>query len=76
MIENNAMTEKELQELKELYVERLIENMDTRTLEMFVFDQMLSTYNDLNEKEFIAEISEFIDEDEVADLIESVSGAA
>lgn len=76
MIENNAMTEKELQELKELYVERIIEGMDTRALEMFVFDQMLSTYNDLNEKEFIAEISEFIDEDEVADLIESVSGAA
>lgn len=70
------MTEKQLQELKELYVERIIENMDTRALEMFVFDQLLGTYDFLNEGEFLTEISQFCDEDEVADLIETVCQVA
>jgi len=70
------MTEKQLQELKEMYVERVIDGMDAKVLEAFVFDHILSTYNDLNEREFIAEISEFCDEDEVADLIETVCEVA
>jgi hypothetical protein len=66
------MTEKQLQVLKETYVESVIDTMDAKTLEAFVFDYMLGTYQDLNEREFIAEISEFCDEDMVADFIETV----
>jgi hypothetical protein len=66
------MTEKQLQVLKETYVESVIDTMDAKTLEAFVFDYMLGTYQDLNEREFIAEISEFCDEDMVADMIETV----
>ena len=67
------MTEKQLQVLKETYVESVIDTMDAKTLEAYVFDYLLSTYNDLNEKEFIAEMSEFFcDEDVVADMIETV----
>ncbi len=66
------MTETQLQDLKELYAERVLDGLDVKVLEQIVFDQLLSNYNELNEREFLAELNEFCDEDEVAEMVETV----
>jgi hypothetical protein len=70
------MTEKQLQVLKETYVESLIDTMDPEALASYVFNHMLEMYRDLNEREFIEEMSEFCDEDMVADFIETACEVA
>lgn len=66
------MTEAQLQELKELYAERVIDGMDAKVLAALLFDQLLSNYNELNEKEFIAEMSAFCDDTEIAEMVSTV----
>ncbi len=70
------MTEKQLQVLKETYVESLLDMMDAKMLAAYAFDHMINAYHDLNEREFIAEMSEFCDEDMVADFIETACKVA
>ena len=39
------LTEEQLQELKDLYVERLVDNMSTKDLVRYVFDDMTDYVN-------------------------------
>jgi hypothetical protein len=50
--------------------------MDAEMLAAYAFDHMINAYRDLNEREFIAEMSEFCDEDMVADFIETACEVA
>ena len=45
--------------LVEKYAEFVMDSMDTKTMEQFVFDTLVSSYNEYSEGELISEIREF-----------------
>ena len=47
------LTEDQLQELKELYVERLVDNMSTKDLVRYVFDDMTEYVDKQSPVEFL-----------------------
>ena len=49
------LTEEQLQELKDLYVERLVDNMSTKDLVRYVVDDMSDYVNKLSPVEFFEE---------------------
>lgn len=49
------LTEEQLQELKDLYVERLVDNMSTKDLVAYVTDDMTDYVNKLSPVEFFEE---------------------
>ena len=65
------LTDKELQELKYHYVDRLVDNMTTKDLITYVFDDMSLYIDKLSESEFLEEASNFWD-DGLNDVIEEI----
>jgi hypothetical protein len=56
---NNAYTWTDnFSELVEKYAEFVMDSMDMKTMEQFVFDTLVSSYNEYSEEELINEISE------------------
>ena len=55
-------TENELNELKYLYVDRVVDNMSTKDLVQYVFDDMLRYVEALPEVDFLDEASEYWEE--------------
>ena len=53
------LTENELFELKYHYVDRMVDNMSTKDLVQYVFDDMLRYVEDLPEPDFLDEASEY-----------------
>ena len=49
------LTEEQLQELKELYVDRLVDNMTTKDLVRYVYDDMIEYVNKQSPVEFFEE---------------------
>ena len=56
------LTDEELQELKYHYVDRLVDNMSTKDLVQYVFDDMLRYVEDQPEAEFIDEAEQYWEE--------------
>ena len=54
------LTENELNELKYHYVDRLVENMSTKDLVQYVFDDMLRYTETLPEVDFLDEAQESV----------------
>ena len=50
-------------ELVEKYAEFVMDSMDMKTMEQFVFDTLVSSYNEYSEEELISEILECYDEE-------------
>ena len=70
------LTENELLELKYHYVDRIVENMSTKDLVQYVFDDMLRYTEDLPEVDFLDEAQEYWEEhfdDVVKDIKEYAS---
>ena len=65
------LTDEELQELKYHYVDRLVDNMSTKDLITYVFDDMSLYIDKLSESEFLEEASNFWD-DGLNDVIEEI----
>ena len=65
------LTENELLELKYHYVDRIVENMSTKDLVQYVFDDMLRYTEDLPEVDFLDEAQEYW-EDHFDDVVEEV----
>ena len=63
------MYESNLFELKENYVNHIIDGMDVDALCEFVFDALITTYDEYSEEEIVGEIKEFYGEDTLNDLI-------
>lgn len=56
---NNAYTwTNNFSELVEKYAEFVMDGMDMKTMEQFVFDKLVECYNDYSEEELINEINE------------------
>ena len=67
------LTPEQLQELKDLYVERLVDNMSTKDLVRYVFDDMTDYVNKLSPVEFFEEGYNYW-EDHFDEIVEEVKG--
>ena len=67
------LTEEQLQELKDLYVERLVDNMSTKDLVAYVTDDMSDYVNKLSPVEFFEEGYNYW-EDYFDELVEEIKG--
>ena len=61
---NNAKTwTDDFSSLVEKYAEFVMDSMDMKTMEQFVFDTLVANYNEYGEEELINEIREFYDDE-------------
>ena len=68
-----AFTPDQLQQLVEAYAERMIENMDIKTMEQFVFDTIVENLGIQSEDDIIEAVRDYYDTEEFFDLIQSVT---
>ena len=67
------LTDEQLQELKDLYVERLVDNMTTKDLVRYVFDDMTDYVNKQSPVEFFDDAYSYFD-DYFDELVEEIKG--
>ena len=70
-LEKTGMTQNELDELRYHYVDRMVDNMSTKDLVSYVFDDMLRYVEDLPEPDFLDEASEYW-EDHFDDVVKDI----
>ena len=63
------MNDAELFQLKENYINMIIDGMDVDSLCQMAYDLLLDSYKDCSEDEMIEEIKDLYDEDTLIDLI-------
>ena len=73
-----ALTLKQLNELKSLYVERIVDNMSTKDLVNYVMDDMTDYVQKLGEHEFINEAKNYFDDgyNEVVEEVKEIHPVA
>lgn len=67
----NKLSPKQLDALKSVYVERIVDNMDIKTMEQYVFDDMTDYVDKLSDSEVIEECNNYFD-DRLEDIIEEI----
>ena len=67
------LTPEQLQELKDLYVERMVDNMGTKELVAYVFDDMTNYVNSQSPVEFFDDAYNYFD-DYFDELVEEIKG--
>ena len=67
------LTPEQLQELKDLYVERLVDNMSTKDLVRYVFDDMTDYVDKQSPVEFFDDAYSYFD-DYFDELVEEIKG--
>ena len=67
------LTEEQLQELKDLYVERLVDNMSTKDLVAYVTEDMTDYVNKQSPLEFFDDAYNYFD-DYFDELVEEIKG--
>jgi len=55
-------------ELVEKYAEYVMDSMDMKTMEQFVFDTLVESYNNYSESELISEIREYYGDEVLEDF--------
>ena len=65
------LTDRELQELKYNYVDRVVENMSTKDLVQYVFDDMLNNVDNIPEVEFLEDCQDYW-EDHYDDVVKDI----
>ena len=70
---NANLTPEQLQELKDLYVERLVDNMSTKDLVRYVFDDMTDYVNSQSPVDFFDEAYSYFD-DYFDEIVEEIKG--
>ena len=68
-----TLTQDQLSKLTLMYAERVVDNMDIRDLCAFAIDTIVDNMDDYNESELMEELSHYYDDDELNDLVESVT---
>ena len=64
-----TMNDAELLQLKENYINMIIDGMDMDSLCQMAFDLLLDSYQDATEDDMIAEIKDLYDEETLIDLL-------
>ena len=67
------LTEEQLQELKELYVDRFVDNMSTKDLVRYVYDDMIEYVNSQSPVEFFDDAYNYFD-DYFDEIVEEIKG--
>ena len=67
------LTDEQLQELKDLYVERLVDNMTTKDLVRYVFDDITEYVDKQSPVEFFDDAYSYFD-DYFDELVEEIKG--
>ena len=67
----NDFTPEQIDDLKDLYVERYVDNMDNKDLYNYVFDDMEKYVKKLSDNEFLNEAENYWD-DYFPDIIEEI----
>ena len=67
----NDLTPEQIDDLKDLYVERFVDNMDNKDLYNYVFDDMEKYVKKLSDNEFLNEAENYWD-DYFPDIIEEI----
>ena len=68
-----SLTQDQLYKLIQLYAERVVDNMDVRDLCAFAIDTICDSMNDYKESELLEELSHYYDDEELEELVESVT---
>tara|TARA_Y100000033_G_C2671017_1_gene74322 strand:- start:226 stop:456 length:231 start_codon:yes stop_codon:yes gene_type:complete len=73
----NDLTPEQIDDLKDLYVERYVDNMDNKDLYNYVFDDMERYVKKLSDNEFLNEAENYWDDyfDEIIEEIKEDSNA-
>jgi len=70
-----TLSKEKLSNLIENYANLIIDGMDTKDLEVMVFDLLTREYETYTEDQILGEVEELYGEELVADLVESVTVA-
>ena len=70
-MQKNDLTPEQIDDLKDLYVERFVDNMDNKDLYIYVFDDMEQYVKKLSDNEFMIEAENYWD-DYFPDIIEEI----
>ena len=70
-LEKFGMTQNELNELKYHYVDRVVDNMSTKDLVQYVFDDMLNNVHNIPEVEFIEDCRDYW-EDQYDEVVKDI----
>ena len=63
------LTPEQIDDLKDLLVERMVDNMSTKDLVVYVTDDLTEYYKDLSDKEFLRQAEDYWD-DHFPDIVE------
>ena len=67
----NDLTPEQIDDLKDLYVERYVDNMDNKDLYNYVFDDMTEYVKKLSDNEFLNEAENYW-HDHFPDIVEEI----
>ena len=67
----NDLTPEQIDDLKDLYVERYVDNMDNKDLYNYVFDDMTEYVKKLSDNEFLNRAEDYWD-DHFPDIVEEI----
>ena len=67
----NDLTPEQIDDLKDLLVERMVDNMSTKDLVVYVTDDLTEYYKDLSDKEFLRQAEDYW-EDHFPDIVEEI----
>ena len=67
----NDLTPEQIDDLKDLLVERMVDNMSTKDLVVYVTDDLTEYFKDLSDKEFLNEAENYWD-DHFPDIVEEI----
>ena len=67
----NDLTPEQIDDLKDLLVERMVDNMSTKDLVIYVTDDLTEYFKDLSDKEFLRQAKDYWD-DGFPDIIEEI----
>ena len=67
----NDLTPEQIDNLKDLLVERMVDNMSTKDLVVYVTDDLTEYFKDLSDKEFLRQAEDYWD-DGFPDIVEEI----
>jgi len=67
-----TLTSQQLNQLVELYANSIVEDMDVKCLEQFVYDTICENMHHMGEEDVLNEIANVYDEDVIQELIAEV----
>jgi len=68
-----TLTSEQINRLVDLYAERIVDDMDTKCLEQFVYDTICENMHYMGEEDVLNEIANVYDEDVIQELIAEVT---